>query len=126
MAIYKYTNGKDTITEYNDGNHQDFEGTFDVEELFESLKESDEDFDESVWLEENGYEPADLDPVEELDNFLSIAQYVLEQGPYDGSTKDIFKMALWTYEDEYGEPTEDQANEFYSAFVEMLDTMEVA
>jgi hypothetical protein len=63
MAIYKYTNGKDTITEYNDGNHQDFEGTFDVEELFESLKESDEDFDESVWLEENGYElvPGNVD-----------------------------------------------------------------
>ena len=59
MEIYKYSNGVDTIIEYNDGNHQDFEGTFDVEELFESLKELDEDFDESVWLEENGYEPVE-------------------------------------------------------------------
>lgn len=55
-----------------------------------------------------------------MDNFVSIAQYVLEQGPWDGSTKDIFKMALWAYEDEYGEPTEEQANEFYTTFVEML------
>lgn len=51
-----HSNGKDTIIEYNDGNHQEFRGTFDVEALFESLKESDEDFDESVWLEENGYD----------------------------------------------------------------------
>ena len=63
MNIYKYTNGKDTITEYNDGNHQEFEGMYttsrgcwDIAELFESLKESDEDFDESVWLEDNAFD----------------------------------------------------------------------
>jgi hypothetical protein len=61
-----------------------------------------------------------------MDNFLSIAKYVLEQGPYDGSTKDIFKMALWAYEDEYGEPTEEEADYFYKVFEEMLNTMEVA
>jgi hypothetical protein len=61
-----------------------------------------------------------------MDNFVSIAQYVLEQGPYDGSTKDIFKMALWAYEDEYGEITEDEADCFYKVFEEMLDTKEVA
>jgi hypothetical protein len=61
-----------------------------------------------------------------MDNFVSIAQYVLEQGPYDGSTKDIFKMALWAYEDEYGEPIEEQVLEFYNVFLEMLDTMEWA
>jgi len=51
-----------------------------------------------------------------MDNFVSIAQYVLEQGPYNGPTKDIFKMALWAYEDEHGEATEEQAQEFYSVF----------
>tara|TARA_R110002153_G_scaffold28337_5_gene87606 strand:+ start:5105 stop:5290 length:186 start_codon:yes stop_codon:yes gene_type:complete len=61
-----------------------------------------------------------------MDNFLSIAQYVLEQGPYDGSPKSIFRMAYWAYEDEYSEPTEAEAQEFYTAFVEMLDTIEVA
>ena len=61
-----------------------------------------------------------------MDNFLSIAQYVLEQGPYNGSTKDIFKMALWAYEDEHGEPTDAEADIFYSVFLEMLDTEETA
>ena len=55
-----------------------------------------------------------------MDNFVSIAQYVLEQGPYEGSTKDIFKMALWAYEDQHGETSEAEAQEFYSVFVEML------
>ena len=52
-----------------------------------------------------------------MEDFFSIAQYVIEQGPHDGSTKDIFKMALWAYEDEYGKPTEAEAQEFYNAFV---------
>jgi len=61
-----------------------------------------------------------------MDNFIAIAQHVLEQGPYNGSTEDIFKMALWAYEDEYGEPIEEQVLEFYNVFLEMLDTMEWA
>ena len=56
-----------------------------------------------------------------MENFCAIAQYVLEQGPWDGSTKDIYKMAYWAYEDEYGEPTEAEEQEFYNAFVKMLE-----
>ena len=58
-----------------------------------------------------------------MKDFFSIAQYVIEQGPHDGSTKDIFKMALWAYEDEYGEPTEAEAQEFYDAFVTTLQVV---
>ena len=38
----------------------------------------------------------------------------------------FLSMAYWAYEDEYSEPTEAEAQEFYTAFVEMLDTIEVA
>jgi hypothetical protein len=48
-----------------------------------------------------------------MENFLSIYQYVLNNGPYDGSPKDIFKMAIWAYEDEYGEVDDATANKWF-------------
>jgi len=96
----------------------------------EGLSDNDAHYRQGEIFEELGGDLEDYDivvvnelPIEE---FCAIAQYVLEQGPYDGSTKDIFKMALCTYEDEHGEITEEEADYLYKVFEEMLNTMEVA
>mgnify|MGYP000197384334 CR=1 FL=1 len=46
-----------------------------------------------------------------MNNFLSIYQYINEN--YAGSSKDIFKMAIEAYEDEYGEVSDQTANKWY-------------
>lgn len=56
----------------------------------------------------------------ELVNFLGIVEHIIEGAQYTGSTRDLFKQALWAYEDEYGEPTEAKAQEFYDAFVDIM------
>ena len=47
-----------------------------------------------------------------MDNFLSIYQFIIENNP-DFRHKDIFKMAIQAYEDEYGEVSDQIANKFY-------------
>jgi len=46
-----------------------------------------------------------------MENFLSIYQYINEN--YVGSSKDIFKMAIEAYEDEYGEVDDATADKWF-------------
>ena len=85
-----------------------------AEEL-ESLVDSD-DYIENETFEELGFESDCFLEEHKECNFISIAYDVLRKGPYDGSPKDIFRMALGAYGDAYGEPTEEQAHEFYILF----------
>jgi|TARA_R110000796_G_scaffold34234_4_gene88530 hypothetical protein len=55
-----------------------------------------------------------------LKTFYEIATYVIDQGPYDGSTKDVFDMALSAYEDNFGEVTDEEADKFNHVFREIL------
>tara|TARA_R110000803_G_scaffold9631_1_gene30246 strand:+ start:778 stop:957 length:180 start_codon:yes stop_codon:yes gene_type:complete len=59
-----------------------------------------------------------------MNNFLLIAQYILEST--GDSTRDVFKTACQVYEDEYGDITDAEAEVFHTAFLEMLDTKETA
>jgi hypothetical protein len=60
-----------------------------------------------------------------MNNFLSIAQYIIESNTGD-STRDMFKTACEVYEDEYGDITDTEADLFHTEFLEMLDTKETA
>jgi len=55
-----------------------------------------------------------------LTHFLGIVEHIIEGAQYTGSTRDLFKQALWAYEDEHGETTAEQAEEFYSVFVDIM------
>ena len=46
-----------------------------------------------------------------MNNFLSIYQHINEN--YSGSHKDIFNMAIQSYEDEYGEVDDSTADEWF-------------
>jgi len=67
-----------------------------------------------------------------MNNFLSITQHIIESNTGD-STGDMFKTACQVYEDEYGDITDAEAEEFMydfleqlDAFLEQLDTKEIA
>ena len=115
-AFYDIVDGEVKLNEFltwGDGDDYEFEGPR-AEEL-ESLVNSD-DYLVHKTFEELGFESDYFLEEHEECNFISIAYDVLKKGPYDGSTKDIFRMALGAYEDVYGEPTEKQAHEFYKLF----------
>ena len=115
-AFYDIVDGEVKLNEFltlGDGDDYEFEGPR-AEEL-ESLVNSD-DYIENETFEELGFESDCFLEEHEEGNFISIAYDILRKGPYDGSTKDIFRMALGAYEDVYGEPTEEQAHEFYRLF----------
>ena len=47
-----------------------------------------------------------------MENFLSIYQYCNQQS--EGSSKDIFMMAIQAYEDQYGEVSDQTADKWYA------------
>ena len=47
-----------------------------------------------------------------MENFLSIYQYCNQVG--EGSSKDIFMMAIQAYEDQYGEVSDQTADKWYA------------
>ena len=50
-----------------------------------------------------------------MENFLSIYQYCNQQS--EGSSKDIFMMAIQAYEDQYGEVSDQTADKWYEETV---------
>jgi len=55
-----------------------------------------------------------------MDKFLSIVEHIVESNTGD-STRDIFKTAVQVYEDEHGDITDAEANDFYIVFTAHME-----
>ena len=55
-----------------------------------------------------------------LTHFLGIVEHIIEGAQYTGSASNLYTKALLTYEDTHGKPTKEQAEEFYSVFVDIM------
>jgi len=55
-----------------------------------------------------------------MDNFLTIVEHIVESNTGD-STRDIFKTAVQVYEDEHGDITDAEADQFYILFTAHME-----